>query len=328
MTAPSQFQKRLEFYAIDAEVLAARAEIWPLLEPIIDPALRALGSSTKKIAPERTKGFKGGTGIWIEYLRKLFCGPIDERCLADAEARMRAELSMGQDIRNRGVQVRAFLSRFFEITARRYRFNPLRAARLNDMALRLLLFDMANAVSCYNRHEFESSQARANELGAAIKEFDRTIAGVRQAIAGVVAALGETSNHLAALAAGASGEADKAAEAAAGTAENVERTAAATEEMSASIAEVHSQAMHSAEIAHGAVSGATRTNDTMRSLHEAVEKIGSVVGLISDIASQTNLLALNATIEAARAGEAGRGFAVVASEVKALATQTSKATDE
>jgi hypothetical protein len=113
---------------IDADAVAARAEIWELLEPILDPALRDLGSSTKKIAPEHTKGFKGGTGIWIAHLRKLFCEPLDERCIADAELRMREELAIGQDLRNRGVQVRAFLSKFFEITARRYRFNPLRAA--------------------------------------------------------------------------------------------------------------------------------------------------------------------------------------------------------
>ena len=71
-----------------------------------------------------------------------------------------------------------------------------------------------------------------------------------------------------------------------------------------------------------------RTTAIIAGLADNAQKIGNVVALISGVASQTNLLALNATIEAARAGEAGRGFAVVASEVKALANQTTSATDE
>ena len=73
---------------------------------------------------------------------------------------------------------------------------------------------------------------------------------------------------------------------------------------------------------------ASTANQTIGVLANATQQIDEVVGFIRTIAGQTNLLALNATIEAARAGDAGRGFAVVASEVKALATQTAKATEE
>ncbi|WDM21084.1 methyl-accepting chemotaxis protein [Paenibacillus polymyxa] len=54
-------------------------------------------------------------------------------------------------------------------------------------------------------------------------------------------------------------------------------------------------------------------------LNDRSGRIGTIVTVITEIASQTNLLALNASIEAARAGEHGKGFAVVATEVRKLA---------
>jgi len=71
-----------------------------------------------------------------------------------------------------------------------------------------------------------------------------------------------------------------------------------------------------------------KTSSSLSDLNQAASQISEFLSVIETIANQTNLLALNATIEAARAGEAGKGFAVVASEVKALASQTSKATED
>ena len=109
---------------------------------------------------------------------------------------------------------------------------------------------------------------------------------------------------------------------------NVATAATAADEIAGSIGEISRQLRSATDVVRMAVNEADATNDGIKGLADAAQKIGDVVELIRNIAGQTNLLALNATIEAARAGESGRGFAVVASEVKSLAVQTAKATEE
>ncbi|MCM5555737.1 methyl-accepting chemotaxis protein [Pleomorphomonas sp. NRK KF1] len=112
------------------------------------------------------------------------------------------------------------------------------------------------------------------------------------------------------------------------TSANVQAVAGASEELSSSIAEIGRQIGEASTLIGAAVEQARLTDHDVRSLADSASKVGTIVAMIQAIAEQTNLLALNATIEAARAGEAGRGFAVVASEVKALASQTAKATQD
>jgi methyl-accepting chemotaxis protein len=122
--------------------------------------------------------------------------------------------------------------------------------------------------------------------------------------------------------------ADVVANASADASNNVQSVASATEQLAGSVRAISQQIGESNRIAGSAVDQADQTDARINALSQAANRIGDVIKLITSVAEQTNLLALNATIEAARAGDAGRGFAVVAQEVKALASQTAKATDE
>lgn len=110
--------------------------------------------------------------------------------------------------------------------------------------------------------------------------------------------------------------------------QRVQSVALATEEMSATIAEIAENAEQARSVTSKAVSTVENTTVKMNELSDAATEIGKVADVIVSIAEQTNLLSLNATIEAARAGEAGKGFAVVANEVKELAGQTNQATED
>lgn len=121
---------------------------------------------------------------------------------------------------------------------------------------------------------------------------------------------------------------NSAASASIQTSTNVQTVAAAAEELVASVQEISRRVGEASSIANQAAKQGEQATAVVEGLQDTTGQIGKVVELINSIAAQTNLLALNATIEAARAGEAGKGFAVVAQEVKALASQTAKATAE
>jgi methyl-accepting chemotaxis protein len=191
--------------------------------------------------------------------------------------------------------------------------------------------NMIEARSLREAQEAAKQQAELEKKALQRQMADRFEADVKSVVGAVARATKDMQRVAAEITASVNGTSAQAAAAAAASEEasaSVNTVAAATEELASSVAEIGRQVTHSSDVADAAVTKAGQTTEIVGSLAAASEKIGDVLRLIGAIASQTNLLALNATIEAARAGEAGRGFAVVASEVKALASQTAKATEE
>jgi aerotaxis receptor len=118
-------------------------------------------------------------------------------------------------------------------------------------------------------------------------------------------------------------------------ASSLEETAAAMEQLTATVKQNVDSAHHASDLVVAAAGIAAKGGNavgavvsTMDSIKESSNKIVDIIGVIDSIAFQTNILALNAAVEAARAGEQGRGFAVVASEVRTLAQRSATAAKE
>jgi methyl-accepting chemotaxis protein len=201
---------------------------------------------------------------------------------------------------------------------------------------------MARAVQVFKENAVRVQSMEAEQAGLKLKAEGERRAAMQQMADGFDSAIGkiiQTVSSASSELESSAGQLTKTAEvtqmlsatvatASEQSSANAQSAAAAAEEMASSVSEISRQVQDSHKISQEAVSQVEQTNARIADLAQSASRIGEVVKMISAVAEQTNLLALNATIEAARAGEAGRGFAVVASEVKALASQTAKATEE
>jgi twitching motility protein PilJ len=178
----------------------------------------------------------------------------------------------------------------------------------------------------------------ADALNQMLDSWQQLISGIHGLVEGTQRAATAIEHSTAAMAEGASRQAQEVSEASSAVklmAEGIQRVSGTAE----TAAHAAKRTQESALTGAGSVQSAVKGMDELRikvqagakkikNLGDRSMEITGIVGTIAKISDQTNMLALNAAIEAARAGEHGRGFSVVADQVRQLAERTATATQE
>ncbi|MFN0061706.1 MAG: methyl-accepting chemotaxis protein [Myxococcaceae bacterium] len=123
------------------------------------------------------------------------------------------------------------------------------------------------------------------------------------------------------------------------TMEELKHASAQIAENAGAVARVAEETLGAARSGRGAIgefiqamqqirSDGAAVADSIAKLSKRVERIGTVVEVIDEIADRSDLLALNAALEGSRAGDAGKGFSIVAAEMRRLAENVLDSTKE
>jgi methyl-accepting chemotaxis protein len=323
-----ELAQRLRNYRIDEEAREILRRLAPLVAPVIGPAIDQVIAGAAKLSHVRALWQRHGAEvrrIEAAQFEALLKAEFDAAYLATSRATAERETELGFEVRARihcGVSLVQMAS---QAIAHKTWFGG--TERIATLA-QAVMFDLATTSTHYSQLRERNIQSKRLNTDDAIASFNAAIGGVLGAIKEASGSLTSASADIQQTAVYSTAMLKAASRLSGETGQSVDVAVTATDHLAASITEIRQQTAHGLNMARSAAADTTKTSTAIRELAQATQEIGSIVEMISKIAAQTNLLALNATIEAARAGVTGKGFAVVASEVKALASQTTAATDQ